>query len=584
MFTHNDSNRDLVEVSLGRKPADMVIRDGVLIDVYTGRMLPRRSVAVWDKWIAYVGPDASFAIGEDTLVIDADQRIICPGYIDSHTHVSAYWNIADFLKYAIPGGTTTFITEAENLGFALGAAGLEAFVEQLRNRPVKLYCLIPPMVTTSPAVRPLLITPAQCRELLRDERVIGLGESYWQGTIVNPDDRVLALIREALASGKTVQGHAAGAYDRRLAAYAAAGALSCHEAVSTEDVLSRLELGYMVLLREGYIRRDLEIILPLKDDIDLRRVTLSTDGTSPQLLIKGGYLHDVVQKAVDSGIKPVKAVQMVTINPAEHLGLSHITGGIAPGRFADILLLPRPDTMRPNLVISEGRVIAEGGETVVPLPRKPYPEALLNTISVEPLMVDDLAVPVSTLGSEGEMRIMDIQPGGLVTREGRVKVTPFDGKICPDPEQDLLKIVFIERVSGRGEKFTGFIRGWGQKKGAVATSLCWDVSGIIAIGENDQDLVTAVNRVIEHQGGLALSVNGELRADLPCGIGGSVSEEKIEDMASEITRFRKGVNELGSDLESPNLTLDTLTSAAIPFIRMSEKGYFRFRENDYVGL
>jgi adenine deaminase len=566
MFTHNDSNRDLVEVSLGRKPADMVIRDGVLIDVYTGRMLPRRSVAVWDKWIAYVGPDASFAIGEDTLVIDADQRIICPGYIDSHTHVSAYWNIADFLKYAIPGGTTTFITEAENLGFALGAAGLEAFVEQLRNRPVKLYCLIPPMVTTSPAVRPLLITPAQCRELLRDERVIGLGESYWQGTIVNPDDRVLALIREALASGKTVQGHAAGAYDRRLAAYAAAGALSCHEAVSTEDVLSRLELGYIVLLREGYIRRDLEIILPIKDDIDLRRVTLSTDGTSPQLLIKGGYLHDVVQKAVDSGIKPVKAVQMVTINPAEHLGLSHITGGIAPGRFADILLLPRPDTMRPNLVISEGRVIAEGGETVVPLPRKPYPEALLNTISVEPLMVDDLAVPVSTLGSGGEMRIMDIQPGGLVTREGRVKVTPFDGKICPDPEQDLLKIVFIERVSGRGEKFTGFIRGWGQKKGAVATSLCWDVSGIIAIGENDQDLVTAVNRVIE------------------CGIGGSVSEEKIEDIASEMTLFRKRVNELGSELGSPDLTLVTLTSAAIPFIRMSERGYFRFRENDYVGL
>ncbi len=584
MFTHNAYNRNLVEVALGRKPADMIIRDGVLMDVYTGRMLPGRSVAIWDKWIAYVGPDASFTVGEDTLVMDADQRVICPGYIDSHTHVSAYWNIADFLKYAIPGGTTTLITEVENYGFALGAAGFRAFLEQVRNSPVKFYCLIPPMITTSPATRPLFITPAEVRELLRDERVIGLGESYWQGAILDPDDRVLSLIREALAAGKTVQGHAAGAYDRRLAAYAAAGALSCHEAVSEEDVLSRLELGYAVLLREGYIRRDLDIILPLKDDIDLRRVTLSTDGTSPELLIKGGYLHDVVQKAVDLGLEPVKAVQMVSINPAEHLGLSYITGGIAPGRFADILLLPQPDIMKPDLVISEGRVVAEGEKTVVSLPGTPYPEELFNTVLVNPFEEDGLAVPLSALGTAGEIRTMDIQPGGLVTREGKVKVTPINGKISPDPEQDVLKIVFIERVSGRGEKFTGFIRGWGQKRGAVATSLCWDATGIIAIGENDHDLVTAINRVIDHQGGMVLSVNGELLVDIPFRIGGYVSEEKIEDIASELTRFQKRVNELGSNLESPHLTLVTLTSAAIPFIRMSEKGYFRFRENDYVGL
>lgn len=584
MFTHNAHNRDLVEVALGRRPADMVIRDGILLDVYTGRMLPRRSVAIWDKWIAYVGPDASFTVGEDTLVMDADQRIICPGYIDSHTHVSAYWNIADFLKYAIPGGTTTFITEVENFGFSLGVAGFKAFLEQVRNRPVKFYCLIPPMVTTSPAARPLFITPAEGRELLRDERVIGLGESYWQNAILTPDNRVLSLIREALAAGKTVQGHAAGAYDKTLAAYAAAGALSCHEAVSTKDVLSRLELGYAVLLREGYIRRDLEIILPLKDEIDLRRVTLSTDGTSPELLIKGGYLHDVVQKAVDLGLEPVKAVQMVSINPAEHLGLSYITGGLAPGRFADILLLPQPDIMKPDLVISEGRIIAEQGKTVVSLSRKPYPENLFHTVSVEPLSEDSLAVPLSSLGSGGEMRTMDIQPGGLVTREGKVKVVPFNGKISPDPGQDVLKIVFIERVSGTGEKFVGFVRGWGQKRGAVATSLCWDASGIIAIGENDHDLVTAINRVIDHQGGIVLSVNGELLADLPFKIGGYISEKKIEDIALELAGFRKRMNELGSNLESPDLTLVTLTSAAIPFIRMSEKGYFRFRENDYAVL
>jgi adenine deaminase len=584
MFTHNAENRDLVEVALGRKPADMVIRDGVLLDVYTGRMLPRRSVAIWDKWIAYVGPDAAFTIGEDTRVMDADQRIICPGYIDSHTHASAYCDTGDFLKYAIPGGTTTLITEVENFGFALGSAGFRAFLEQVRNHPVKFYCLIPPMVTISPAVRPFLIAPAEGRELLRDEKVIGLGESYWQSAILDPDYRVLSLIREALASGKTVQGHAAGAYDRRLAAYAAAGALSCHEAVSAEDILSRLELGYAVLLREGHIRRDLEVILPLKDKIDLRRVSLATDGTSPEHLIKGGYLHDVVQKAVDLGLEPVKAVQMVSINPAEHVGLSGVTGGIAPGRFADIVLLPQPDVMKPDLVISEGRIIAEGGKTVVSLPKTPYPEELFHTVLIDPLSDDSLAVPLSALGSGEEIRTMDIQPGGLVTREGKVTVTPLNGKISSNPTEDVLKIVFIERVSGGAEKFIGFVQGWGQRSGAVATSACWDASGIVAIGENDHDLVTAINRVIDHQGGTVLSVNGELLVDFPFKIGGYVTENSIEAVASELTRFQKMVNELGSNLESPHLTLVTLTSAAIPFIRICEKGYFRFRENDYVGL
>jgi adenine deaminase len=584
MFTHNPSNRDLVEVALGRKPADMVIRDGVLLDVYTGRMLPGRSVAIWDKWIAYVGPDAAFTMGEDTLVVDADQRIISPGYIDSHTHVSAYWDTADFLKYAIPGGTTTLITEVENFGFALGAAGFRAYLDQVGNRPIKFYCLVPPMVTISTAARPYLITPAECRDLLRDERVIGLGESYWQSAIIEPDDRVLSLIREALAAGKTAEGHAAGAYEKRLAAYAAAGALSCHEAVSTEDVLSRLELGYFVQLREGYIRRDLEIILPLKDEIDLRRVSLSTDGTSPELLIRGSYLYDVVQKAVDLGVEPVTAVQMVSINPAEHFGLSYITGGIAPGRFADILLLPKLDVMKPDLVISEGRIIAEGGKAVVSLSKRPYPEDLFHTVSIDPLPDDSLAVPLSALGSGGEIRTMDIQPGGLVTREGKAKITSVNGEVSANPEQDVLKIVFVEKVSGRGEKFIGFIKGWGQKRGAVATSACWDASGIIAIGENDHDLVRAINQVIDHQGGTVLSVNGELLVDLPFKIGGYISEHTIEDLASELTLFRKRTHELGSTLESPHLTLVTLTSAAIPFIRMSEQGYFRFRENDYVGL
>ena len=584
MLPNSSERRSLVEVALGNRPADMVIGEGVLLDVYTGQMLPRRSVAIWDKWVAYVGPDASHTIGDATRVIEAGNRIISPGYMDTHTHLGCYWDISEFLEYAIPCGVTTLVTEAESYACALGAEGFRAFLDQIDNRPVKCYGLIPPMITLSPATETLTISREETRELLKDDRVLGLGEAYWQGTILTPDNRVLELIEETMAAGKSVQGHAAGAVDRKLASYAAAGALSCHEAISTEDVLARLELGYYVMIREGHIRRDLEVILPIMDRVDLRRIILVTDGTEPEALLKQGYLIDVIQKAVDLGLEPAKAVQMVSLNPAEHFGLDHLMGGISPGRLADVLLLPEAGIMRPDMVISNGRIVAENGKTTVPLPGVPYPERLLNTVNVDPISASRLRIPVPASGPSENIRTMDIHPGGLVTREGQARAVAAEGEYCADPESDLLKIVFIERATGKAERFLGFVRGWGQKKGAVATSLCWDASGVLAVGANDEDMANAINRVIEMQGGTAVSVEGDLLIDIPFTIAGYISEMKIEDMASALSRFQKTLNTLGSNLENAHLTLCTLTTAAIPFMRMTEKGYFRLRENDIVGL
>ena len=213
-------NRKLVETALGNEPADMVIQDGILLDVYSGRMLPNRSVAVKDKWIAYVGQNAEHCIGEHTEVIQANNRIISPGYIDAHTHLSYQFDLTDFLAHAIPGGTTTYVTEVEPYAFALGAEGFKIFLNQTRNRPVKIYSLIPPMVTLSPASKSRYITREETKGLLESDQVIGLGESYWQGAILTPDNRVLDLMQETCQAGKSVQGHAAGAFDRKLAAYA----------------------------------------------------------------------------------------------------------------------------------------------------------------------------------------------------------------------------------------------------------------------------------------------------------------------------------------------------------------------------
>jgi adenine deaminase len=584
MFLYNPDNRRLVETALGDTPADMVIRDGTLADVYTGRMIPHRSIAVAGKWIAYVGQDADYTIGEKTRVIEAGGGVIAPGYVDSHTHLASFYTIPNFLSFAIPGGTTTYITEAEAYAFGLGAKGFGAFLEQIRNQPVKIFCLIPPMVTISLAARPLLITAEEARGFLQDELTIGLGESYWQNTILPPDDRILALIRETMKAGKSVQGHAAGATDRKLAAYAAAGVVSCHEAVSPEDVAARLEMGYGTMIREGYIRRDLESLRPLIGKIDMRRCTLSTDGTDPSLLLSQGYFADVVQKAVAMGLAPIEAIRMATLNPAALLGLDHLLGGIAPGRYADVIILPDPATMTPDLVLSAGKVVAKGGKVLVPLRQTPHPAPLYETIKAPMLRLGQFSVSASSCSQPNRVRTMDIQANGLVAREGQAEVTSHDGYIYADAAHDLLKAVFIERVSGTGERFIGFVRGWGMKQGAVATSLAWDASAIVAVGTNDQDLTAAINRVIELQGGTALVVDGLLRVEIASPIAGYLAEMRIEDLASALTDLQTAIAQLGTILPNAFLTLATMTSAAIPFIRITEKGYFRFRENDYVGI
>ncbi|OIP38934.1 MAG: adenine deaminase [Deltaproteobacteria bacterium CG_4_8_14_3_um_filter_51_11] len=576
--------RKIVDTALGNRAADLVVRNGILMDVYTGRMLPGRSVAMVDEWIAYVGPEAEHTIGPGTRMIDACGSVICPGFIDAHTHLINYFSIPEFLSYAIPSGVTTIVTELECYGFTLGADGVKIFLDQTDICPIKIYALVPPMISLSPAVKQLMIRPEEMAGLFEYPRVIGLGESFWQGTILTSDERVLELISETKKARKSVQGHAAGAFDRKLAGYAATGVESCHEAISPEDVLNRLEMGLYAMIREGDIRRDLEIILPLKGKIDFRRLILVTDGTNPALLMQNGYLQDVVQKAIDLGIAPMDAVRMVTLNPAEHLGLDTLTGGIAPGRHGDLLILPDPQTIKPQLVISKGRVVAREGRMKVSIPQAEYPDGLMNTVRAASISPLDLRLHESHADADGMVRTMDIQQGGLVAREGRGRPIVVSGLLAADPGKDLLKIFFMERISGRGESFIGFVRGWGQKRGAVATTLCWDAGGIIGIGENDEDLAAAINRLIDLQGGTSIFVDGGLKMDIPLRAGGYVSELKMPELADRLKSFQEIMTSLGTTLDFAHLSLSVLTTPAIPFIRITEKGYYRFREGDVVGL
>lgn len=624
----------LIRTGSGREKADLAVVNGTLVNVYTGELLEGYGVAVKGERIAYVGDDPGHTVGPDTKVIDAAGKIIAPGFIDTHAHMCFYCSAYEFLRYSMKGGTTTIVTELIEVSFPLGCRGIVEYLESCRDQPVKIFGVIPPMLTLSSQAREKAINREQLRELLRRDDVLGLGEAYWL-PVFEGDSRMLELFEETFQAGKIVAGHSAGARGSKLAAYAASGVHSCHEPISMEEVIERLRLGMYVLAREGETRQDLAAISRIKDmNMDLRRLALVTDGIALKQLVEKGHMEVVLQKAVDLGFDPVIAIQMATINAAEYFNLDDRIGGIAPGKYADMVILPDLQTIKAEYVISSGRVIAGERELLVQPKKYVFPEWTRRSIRLtKKYSPDDFLIrvpegslpgrdgtpgeesfsgrdgtpgegsfserggfpggesfpPGSTASSPGsttgsvKVRVID-QVAELVTQEARFDLPLFRGAIEADPARDLLKISCIDFQGRPGKQFVGFVKGFKLKSGALATSMAWDLTNIIAIGAADEDLALAVNRVIELQGGAVVCDEGRVLVELPLPIGGYLSDSPVEELLQKTEKFQAAAAGLGSPFTNTHLTMMTLTSPAIPFFRICEEGLFDIRTNSKVEL
>jgi len=571
-----EETSQLIKVALGEEKADLAVINAKIVNVYTGEILEDQSVAVKGKWIAYVGQNVADSIGPQTEVIDARDQTLIPGLIEGHTHIACLYTAYEFLKHVLPGGTTTIVTETFEVYPVSGYDGVVDFLESLKDQPVKIFGTAPVMISTSQAARG--IPPATLEKLLARNDVLGLGESYWQAVLQEPD-RILPLYEQTLTAGKTLEGHSAGAGDKKLAAYVGCGISSCHEPINAEQVLDRLRLGLHIMVREGSIRRDLEEIAKIKDSgIDLRRLILSTDGVAPEDLIEKGYLEYVLQKAIGCGFDPVAAIQMATLNVAEHFSLDALIGGIAPGRYADMVIIPDVHTINARLVISNGRVIAREGKLLV-LPRKhEYKNKSLNSVTLlrefEPA---DFSIRVKEKTGTVTVRVIDMVTD-LVTAELETQWPVTDGQLHPDIHQDVVKVSAIDRTHNPGRIFSGLIKRFGLKSGAIACSAAWDTSDIIVAGADDADMACAVNRIHTLQGGAVVCDKGRILAELPLPVFGIMSNLPIEDIARRLKGIKKAVTDLGVGHLDPLLTLITLTGAAIPYLRICEEGLVNLKD------
>jgi adenine deaminase len=573
----------LIDVALGKEKADMVIINGTLLNVYTAELLNGYSVAIRGDRIAYVGENADHAIGPKTEVIDATGKVLIPGLIDGHTHLIWFIKADEFLRYAMRGGTTTIITEASEMSFQLGYRGIVHSLESIRNQPIKIFATVPPMVSISQGSQASAIEANVLRKLLAREKVIGLGETFWQAA-VQKNQRVLDLLAQASLLGKKCEGHTAGAKGHKLVACVASGISSCHEAVTAEEALERLRLGLHVMVRQGDIRRELLAISKIKDEnIDFRRLILVTDGV-PKSLMNNGYMEHVVQEAIDLGFDPIVAIQMATINIAEHFSLDGLIGGIAPGKYADIVIIPNVRTIQAECVISNGRVIARNGRLVIEPRKHTYPQSTLRSVRLpRKLGAADFNIPAGTEDKRVKVRVIDLITD-LVTREMQVDIPASDGLLKPDVAKDILKVAAIGRANQSGKMFVGFVRGFKLRRGAFASSGAWDVADIIVVGANEEDMAGAVNRVVALRGGAVVYADGRVLAELPLPIGGVMSDQPIEIVAQKLDDIQQKITELGAPFPDAHLTLTTLTTAGIPHLRICEEGLVNIREGKIVGL
>jgi len=571
-----------MKVALGEAKADLAVVNARVANVYTGELLDKCAISTKGRWVAYVGRDPDHTIGPETEVIDAGGQTVIPGLIDGHTHLSWLCRIDEFLKYALRGGTTTIISETLEVLPVAGYAGLVDYLESFKNQPIKILATAPAMVSISKAAR--AFPQETLQKLLKRDDIIGMGESYWQA-VLQESDLYLDLFEQTRRAGKTLEGHSAGAGEKKLTAYIAGGISSCHEPINVEQTLERLRLGLHVMIREGAVRKDLAEIAGIRNrNIDLRRLILVSDSMSPADLMANGYMEAIVQKAIHCGFEPIKAIQMATLNVAEHFGLDNLIGGIAPGRFADFVVIPDVATIAARLVVSNGKVIARDGNLLVAPRSHSFSAASLNTVKLpRPLTSADFVIRAPENAENAKVRVIKMVTD-LVTAEIEERLPVRNGQIVIDFQGDIVKIAAIDRNVNPGRLFTGLIKGFGLKSGAIACSAAWDTSDIIVVGNDDADMATAINRIHSLQGGAVVCKDTNILAELPLPLFGLISDLTMPALIQNYEAVKRAARKLGIPFPEPILSLITLTGSAIPYLRICEEGLVNLKDGKTLPL
>jgi adenine deaminase len=570
----------LIDVAMGRKPADLVLRHGTWVCVQSGELIPDTDIAIKNGRIAYVGPDASHTIKKETVVIDAENKYLVPGLLDGHMHVeSGMLTVTGFVRAVLPHGTTGMFIDPHEIANVFGIKGIRLMADEAGQQPIHVWVEIPSCVPSAPGLETSggEITPDDVTGALAWDNVIGLGEMMNYPGVAAADPKALAEMEAVHSAGKVIGGHYA-ALDLGLPfhAYAAGGPEDDHEGTRLEDALARVRQGMKAMLRYSSAWHDVAAQAPAitKLGLDPRHFILCTDDCHAETLVQEGHMDRVVRHAIEQGISPMTVLQMATLNTAEHFGLSREIGQIAPGRWADILLVDDLNNFQAELVIVRGQIAAENGKLLIQLPVIDYPEWVRKSVHLKrPLKAGDFRIPVESKASTVKVNVIGVIENQAPTRHLTFEVKPQGNEIKADPAQGLAKVALVERHHGTGTVQVGLVSGFGfTGHCAVASTVAHDCHHMIVIGTDEKDMCMAANRLAESGGGQVVVRDGSVIGMVELPIGGLMSEQTAENVAAQAQTVLDGFQACGCNLNNPNMTMSLLALVVIPELRISDKG------------
>jgi adenine deaminase len=568
--------KNFIDAAAGRKKADIVFRNGKIINVFTGE-IQENSLAVKD------GRILGYGAYEGEKEIDLNGAYLAPGFVDAHVHIeSSLTTPENFSSLVVPRGTTTVIADPHEIANVCGLDGIRYMLEASRDLPLDCLFMLPSCVPATPFENSgARLEADDLAQLIDEQRILGLGEMMNYPALINGEEAVLDKLRLALDRNKAIDGHSPMVERKDLNAYVGAGVKTDHECSTPDEMKARLRRGMYVLIREGSAARNLASLISGVNAVNMRRIAFCTDDKQPEDILNDGHINYSIREAVSMGVNPVWAVQMATINACECYGLRN-KGALAPGYEADIVILEDLEKFRVRQVYKKGRLVAED-EKPLDAVRSITGEKVRETVHIREILEEDFVMPL-----EGDViRAIRILPHSLVTESAVRKVERDEkGNFKIHPDLDILKMAVIERHSGKSKIGLGLVENYRLKGGAVASSIAHDSHNLIVIGDNDADMAQAANTLGELGGGICVVSGGKVLGSLELPIAGIMSDQPAEVVSKalssllEIALEKLGVN---PDLD-PFMTLAFMALPVIPEIKLTDEGLFDVMKFQFVDL
>lgn len=565
----------LIDVAAGRKKADLVLKNAKIVDVFQAKILTG-DIAISDGYIAGIG--GSYQGVEER---NYTGKYVAPGFIEAHIHIeSSYVSPEEFSRVFIPRGTTTILADPHEIVNVAGLKGLDYMVNAAKNAKMDIRYMMPPCVpATNFETSGADLYADDMEDSLKTGEVDGLAELMNFPGVINADDKMIDEILMAKKYGARIDGHAPQVVGKDLNAYIAAGPANDHECSTLEEAEERLARGMYLLLREGSVTQDLRKLLPIVNTANSRRCLLSGDDVQAKTAINKGHLDNSIRICIDEGLNPITAIQMATLNPAEYCGLND-RGAIAPGRRADMVVFESLEDFAVEETYILGEKLSQGNKYLGEVNYYPI-DSVESSMHVKDFTREKLQLHLNS----DKVRAIGVVPGEVLTTEEHVTVKrDGDGNFVYNDQEDVTKIVVVERHHNTGNVNVNLLSGYGIKAGAIAISIGHDSHNIIATGTNDDDIFMAVNELIKQEGGAVVVKDEKVISRMELKIAGLMCNLPAEKMIAQQDALDEAVHEELDvpDNVNPVMTLSFMPLAVIPKLKITDKGLVDVEKNAFV--